>query len=343
MKQFFRTIVAGLICVLLIPQPTVQAAQYPDSCPCDWLLHQYDGGIRAGIELLYFKSDLKKTGYATTHSVSNEVDRFKSQHIETDPGLGFVIDVGYLFPGTAYDATFRFFSLVVDGEDKTRGGTLIATHSNVLDIAEAPDLVVGDLVAAAKGRVRLDIRNIDVVFGQTVKKFNDRIRLRWLVGGRSAGVHVKSKALYFPVVGGDIGEKVSFDSEFSGFGPMVGGSGVVNFGHGLSLNAELAATFAMGKVGVRIEDTITNEGIVDAKGKPIKAFAVKSYDHDDKVVPMLDTRVSLAYNRTLNNDNAFVLETGLQVSNYFDADFRLDKSGADIGLYGLFLRAIYMM
>lgn len=339
-KIFTKTLSWWLLACACCVQLSASAAQYPGDCPCDLYTYQYDGGIKVNAELLYFTSSMHDTAYALRLAGSNQV---KVETADFDFAPGFQVELGYQFPGTAYEASLRFLSLALESSSSVDGGVINATLSNYFDITLPPELTVINPIDSAKNKIGLDLRVIELLFGQTVQTASDRVRLKWLVGARSSTIHHHSKVKYFQTAAHDFVEEVLADSEFSGFGPVIGAQALVNLGHGFTVTGEIMTSFLMSKIGARIEDTFTHATLLGDDKKPLTRRGHNSVDYEDRITTAIDSRLGLLYSWPLANDSVLGFEAGVQVSQYLDVDFRFNSSGSDIGFYGLYLRASYLI
>ena len=331
---------------------------YTEGCDCEITIPKYAGGIRVGVEALYFGVDIKDTEYAFTFQQTLTDYVFRSHNVDTDKDWGYALELAYVAAGTGNDFVVNWtdqefnasdtIALAGTNSDNSEIHTLLhqfffdSGGDGVYDYVEPgtpdPNFNSDEELASAKGSFSVDYTKIDLEAGQAIQIGHDSVTLRFHAGLRYADIDTKFQGHFESNESGHSGYSANYkaESDWDGLGPRMGVDGNWHVGNGFTIVAEISAAVLVGDANStqKWEDS---DGETSANDFHI-AHRV-SYDH--VVVPMIETRLGVNYAYHFSNSSELNLEVGYQVTNYFDVDYKVDNSGTDVGFYGLYLKADY--
>lgn len=327
------------------------AGSYSEGCDCEVTVPKYAGGVRVGVEALYWGADVKDTEYAFTFQSQSGVDTFRSHNVSSEKDWGYAIELAYVAAGTGNDFVVNW----TDHEFKASDTIALAGNSNGeihglfafsnAGDGELPELVSGGspslysdtTLESAKGAYDVDYTKVDFEAGQAIKVGHDSVHLRFHAGLRYADIDTKF-AVHYQDDSGSINANAVAESDFDGLGPRMGVDGTWVLGNNFSLVAEASAALLVGDVSASQKFEDHQDGTPPAEYK----FAHRvSYDH--KVVPNLEMRVGVNYQHHFSNSSELNLQAGYHLTNYFDVDYKFDNSGTDVAFYGLYVGANYTL
>jgi hypothetical protein len=186
--------------------------------------------------------------------------------------------------------------------------------------------------------------SIDAEVGENLR-IGEKLALRLFGGVRYANMNEHFKAYYF---GGDfdpvLGARSNFDFGFWGVGPRVGASGRYPLPWGFHLFGQASVSLLVGEQEAEI-------GFVDpwlASDEPeYDAFVHR--DYGVRVIPALDMRAGLGWERLIRDWGTFFVDGGYEFQNYFgaveqlswgpaEAPGALGENTGDFGIDGFFFR-----
>lgn len=260
--------------------------------------------------------------------------------------------VGATFaPGGSIDFSFSY-TMHEDFESSHVEPPYAVSNDNVftgLNAYLAP-LDFGRDAVAAKGHTDLEYRSIDADVGENLL-LGEHIALRLFAGVRYTDIGEHFRAYYF---GGDfpddIGVPLECDMEdcgvsgadfsYWGVGPRVGMRGRYHLPWGFNVFGQAGVSLLVGK--------LENESVFATDGGETEIASVYR-DSGIRVIPAVDIRAGLGWERALGDWGAFFVDGGYQFENYFNvvehfAFDSLTSEGAfstnrsDLGIHGPYVR-----
>lgn len=321
-------------------------------CDCEVSIPKYAGGLSVSVEALYYAADVKDTTYAFSFQSQSGVDTFRSHNVDADNDWGYAIGLDYAAAGTGNDFRVTWTDLAFHGSETMA----IAGNSNGELHAYVP--LAPSMFAAAdqpavesydvKGSYDVDHHKLDVEMAQAIRIGHNSVDLRFHAGLRYAEIDTKFKVIYSPLDNLNWSElSASFvaESDYDGLGPRMGVDGTWHLTKHFSLIANLSGSVLVGDAHAKQANISEGLGAVALLGgmwseEGNQAHRV-SYDH--RVVPVLDARLGASYEHAFRNNASLTLQSGYNVSNYFDVDTKFDHSGTDIGYAGWYFQATLMV
>lgn len=325
------------------------AGSYSEGCDCEVTVPKYAGGVRVGVEALYFGADVKDTEYAFTFQSQSGVDSFRSHNVSSDRDWGYAIELAYVAAGTGNDFVVNWTDHEFKGSDTVAlaGSSSGEIHGLFMfsgadsDFPElvsggSPTLYSNNELESAKGSYDVDYTKIDFEAGQAIKIGHDSVILRFHAGLRYADLDTKFAVTYHET-SGDYNASAVAESDFDGLGPRMGIDGAWHVSNGFSVVAEASAALLVGDVSAtqKYEDHDT--------ATPADYSFAHRVSYDNKVVPNLEMRLGVNYQHHFSNNAEMNLQVGYQATNYFDVDYKFSDSGTDVGMSGLYLHADYTL
>jgi len=330
------------------------AGSYSEGCDCEITIPKYAGGVRVGVEALYFGVDVRNTEYSFSYQSQSGVEVYRSHNVSSDKDWGLAIELAYVAAGTGNDFVVNWTDHSFSGSDSiaTPGGdTSSEIHSMILveidnyDFwsfgEDSPEMDSDEELSTAKGKYEVDYHKVDVEAGQAIQIGHDSVTLRFHAGLRYADVDTTFTAFLEDESSRSKNASFSATSDFDGLGPRVGVDGTWHLGNNFSFVTEISAALLVGDASARqrYEDIESTEPPLDYKFNHRVSF-------DHIVVPNLEARLGVSYMHHFSNSSELNLEMGYHVTHYFDVDFKTsysnrDFSGTDVGMYGLYLKADY--
>lgn len=333
------------------------AGSYTEGCDCEITIPKFAGGIRVGVEALYFAADIKNTDYAVTSQSRSGIDTFRGHNVDTDRDWGFALELAYVVAGTGNDfvvnwTEHRFSSgskvSEFGGNSNTRIISPIAVFVNLNDDAvddidlDSPEIDGDDDLLSVSAKSALNYRKIDLEAGQAIKIGHDSVCLRFHAGLRYAGVDTKYEVFY-ENDDRDLDENGTFvsESDFDGLGPRFGIDGYWHLGNGFSVVGEASVAMLVGtaKASWAYEDIHDEDPPVDYSARYSESF-------DNTIVSNLEGRIGVNYLHHFSNSSEMNIQVGYQVTHYFDVDYKipnpfLNDGGTDVGMSGLYFKVDY--
>lgn len=306
------------------------------------------GGFDFTLGGLYLKPTSSNTEYVST-TTSATVDGVTtttndSESVNPKYTWGFLLGLGYVFPGTANDVRINWQHLHDNGDSDD--SSFVGPIDLVIPMGDDGFELGDDQTATAEGEVVYDFDAVDLTFGQYIN-IGPRLQTRLFTGLRWARLTNELSGNYTfntPGEGGTGFTSYSADSDstFNGIGPIFGIEANYGVGYNIGIAGYFDAALLVGKVNL---DQNTHEASYD-QGGDLDGITNTSFDYDSQsvVAPAWDARLGINYTYMMNNGSAFRFEIGYQVSKYIDvidtANFDITQPSETInfGLNGLYLQ-----
>lgn len=210
------------------------------------------------------------------------------------------------------------------------GGVLFGTrlHPNSILDETSP--------TSASADYDFDHTAVDLSVGQRIN-VGSNLNLRLFGGLRYASLEQDFDIFY---TNGVNTVNISEQNDFDGIGPRVGLEGRWGFGQGFSIFGEAAGSVLVGDFDLSYTD-------IENGGASTRVNIDESFDN--RVVPVVEGRVGIAYNAKLASERSFGVSLGYEWQNWYnvvsvdrfsdDVDRQLlSTDTTDIGLDGFFLK-----
>ncbi len=299
----------------------------------------FAGGFEFTLGAIYMTPDTSNLDYLGTveselgspNSVNSRID----YSVNPNYNWGFLLGLGYVFPGTSNDVKvdwmyfhndFKSSEFVV-GEDTgvafKPGGVFDMGSENLL---------------FAQGNVNYKFDAVDLTFGQYLN-FGSRLQTRLFTGLRymrldddlSTDYAIVTNRSFFDT--GSVSNNFvtgEVDSSFNGLGPMVGIKADLYLGGGFSMSGGFDSALLVGNLGLSASAdtaTFTQSGTT----APFRLTTANNinygFDSQQVIAPGFDAKFGLNYKYQFNNGTLLGIELGYQVTKYIDVVAQI--GGAD--------------
>jgi len=271
----------------------------------------------------YFSST--KTVDSTVDGVGITSQTDTSEEVSPNYTWGFLLGLGYIFPGTAWDARVDWQHLHDNGD--TDSTTLKAITDVAIEALPLGNRIGVDTPPEkffAEGEVVYDFDAVDLTFGQFIN-IGPRLQTRLFTGLRWARLDNDLSGSYrFTGITGT-GEgtvdprnfTADSDSTFNGIGPIFGIAANYAVGYNIGIAGYFDAALLVGKLSL---EQSTNELEFDSATGVLTDKSPVNFNFDDLsvVAPAWDARLGINYTYLISNGAAFRFEIGYQVSKYID-------------------------
>lgn len=287
------------------------------------------------------------TGVTTPSGVTVVTD--DAEDVNPKYTWGFLLGLGYIFPGTANDVRVNWAHLHDNGNSDSSkftapvdGALTVFPIFNFFPI-DIP-LDSGNFVNAS-AEVDYDFDAVDLTFGQYIN-IGPRLQTRLFTGLRWARLDNELNANFSALRSLDEGERAftaseGSDSTFHGIGPIFGVEANYDVGYNVGISGSFDVALLVGKLSLDQDasvNTFTDTGVF--LGRTNTNF---NYDSQRVVAPSWDARLGANYTYFMGNGSSFKFEIGYQASKYVDvietADFNttIPAETINFGLNGLYL------
>jgi hypothetical protein len=287
------------------------------------------GGFDFTLGGLYLKPTSSNTQYVASTLIPPAVDGITNissniENVHPDYTWGFLLGLGYIFPGTANDVRVNWQHLHDNGDSDSTSfmgptdGTLAVfpIFSSTVPIS-FPTLAAGDSVSAS-GEVEYEFDSVDLTFGQYIN-IGPRLQTRLFTGLRWARLENELSAFYNVFDAGEVDVASTFSAEsestFNGVGPIFGVEANYDVGYNIGIAGYFDIALLVGRINLDQDTHVTtfDDGAIDEQGN-----TDFDYDSLNVVTPAWDARLGANYTYFMNNGAAFKFEIGYQVSKYVD-------------------------
>jgi hypothetical protein len=267
----------------------------------------------------------------TTSGTTGTTTNVGVNDFNNDWNWGFVLAAAYYF-GTGNDINLNWTHFVhtADQTDTADEGYYIG---DVLDDSEALDQV--------STSVGNDFNSLNLEFGQLVH-FGDHVDTRFHAGLQWAQVDESLEQTGLNTSDDSLStDSASVTSDFDGIGPRLGMDSAYNFGNGLSLFGDLAASLLVGSVKTTSSETRTDEA------GDVSAIINTSSSTGNMVVPEAEVKLGVRYTKPLAQGDLSA-EVGYEAVNYWNVQnlAQYDDTGSDnesnFGYNGIFFGLKWM-
>ncbi len=269
---------------------------------------------------------------------------------ETNYDWGYGINLGYIFPNSPFDVNLTYFHL---GNNQANDTILAPDGINPAKDVGPVSVILGNVgrYDTAAASVKYAINQVDLTVGKYVN-YGCRVQVHPNIGLRYTALDRELNSFYImnPASTRNFFGTTAFDedSDFEGFGPIIGvdGSFYIARGFGAVAHADYALLF--GNIDATVNEADVLNQVVPPASTPFSKY-FKDED-DDRVIQVADLKLGGNYTYLFNqNSNSnLTLEIGYQFTGYLrpidrletegrpaarDSDF-LGLNSSDLGLHG---------
>lgn len=254
---------------------------------------------------------------------------------------GFLLGVGYVFPGTSNDVKLDWMYYHNDFKSTEY---LVGVGQTMVFIPGGPPAAVdsldGNEVLRATGKVDYRFDAVDLTFGQYLN-FGSRLQTRLFAGLRymrldddlSTGYAVLADrgTITGPINNTYVNGTVN--SSFNGLGPLVGIKADYYLGAGWSLSGGIDGALLVGNLGLNASShtaIFTNTIFTEPFELSSATDANYAFDNQNVIAPGFDAKFGLDYKYQFNNGTLLGFELGYQVTKYIDVVAQVDRNDGGI-------------
>lgn len=302
----------------------------------------FAGGFEFTLGAIYMtpdSSNLDYLGISRTQAVGplNTVNDLVDYGVNPSYDWGFLLGVGYVFPGTSNDVKLDWMYYHNDFKSTE---SLIGVGQTMVFIPGGPpdgfDSLDGNEILNARGKVDYKFDAVDLTFGQYLN-FGSRLQTRLFTGLRymrldndlSTGYAVLADrdGLTAPIF--NVFGTGAVNSSFNGLGPLVGIKADYYLGAGFSLSGALDGALLVGQLdsSASARAAIFSQTLIDGPFELDSATnANYAFDNQNVIAPAWDAKFGLNYKYQFNNGTLLGFELGYNVTKYIDVVAQLDRN-----------------
>lgn len=276
-----------------------------------------------GIEGLYLEPTNGEFNYARDLYVATNPFANKTVGVDQSHDWAGHIDIAYLFMGNGRDVSLGWTHLHAKEVDSYRKptDTLLIAVGGPAPIGLPGDAAFTNGWDYGRGKSDNDYNDVDLVFGQKMAFWQDKVTLRAFGGIRFADIDMRDKSIFFAdaLNAQDDVLRASTDftlrSDFQGAGPRAGLDAKVRLTDCFSLTGTIAGSMIVGDLDqkYRAVSTIQNLTLFTETTTNINRSVSDNY----RVVPELDSRLGVNMAHWFTDETGIEFEIGYHVMNYF--------------------------
>jgi len=267
-------------------------------------------------EFLFLRPDQTGMTYCvTTDSLALLGEKSQEESQESRWGPGFRIGAGFTFTNPSCDVSASWMSFHHKAHSSVSGPFIVGTQLLGPNNATPGGGSLADAgPARSQWNMLLDLVELDFAY---MIRFQDRFSLRPYIGVTGGRIDQKQTIKYDQFRDLSNGGLL-FDAEiqqknhFHGAGPKLGMGGKFCMGYGLGVMGSVGASFLYGWENSPVKFHV----IDDPAGFTFPIFKVKY--HQRRMIPMVEARLGLSWNRQILRNFAIFLSAGYEVQYFWE-------------------------
>lgn len=289
----------------------------------------FNGGFEFTIGALYMTPDSSNLDYLGSQNSEtafpgvNDIDNHIDFGVNPNYNWGFLLGLGYVFPGTANDVKLDWMYFHNDFKSSEY---VVGAGTNVVFVPSGDSFLDGSSVLYATGKVDYDFDAVDLTFGQYIN-IGSRLQTRLFTGLRYMRLDSDLSTSYS--VSGSAEELLPIDlinnyngainSSFNGLGPMVGIKADYYLGAGFSLSGAIDGALLVGQLSLDANTQHEQQRLISGVWSVVNIDDANfDWDNQNVIAPGFDAKFGLNYKYQFNNGTLLGLELGYQVTKYID-------------------------
>jgi len=263
-----------------------------------------------GIEGLFMLPTNANFQYASISDQGVPTRNHDNKSVTPQHDFGGEFDATYHFAGNSRDVKVALTHIDMDSSDKEQ-----LINGRISD----PFGLTNIFTDEAKADTDNSVDAIDVVAGQMFN-VGERVVMHVFGGIRYADLENNNLAQYFNSQANNARQGSGrINTEFDGIGPRAGTDVAVQVGSGISIVSTVGVSLLKGTVDTKI--TVAPPAAL-VGNDPV----ITDNNGGHNLIPEMDAKLGINYHHNINTRNAFDIQLGYQVVNYFDV---IDKDYID--------------